>query len=217
MRSGWFWGTDMWEAYQREYYAGRERPVVYKSSPLADDHDFHEVDLTNWKEEQHQTQVIDLRTHQWSDVRKSYRGEINKIRRDYQAQLCTTRLFTAYMQVHIQENGIVRPFNSFQRQWEWMEQGYGLLVGAHCFEPFAAFTYWIVYNGAAYRMSSPSLEDDLQKLIVWESLAFLRARDVQFVEIGRIDGSTDKEKAIGIFNHGFGGETMSYTEVRRCS
>src|SRR3990167_1983057 len=103
MRSAWWWNTKQWAEYQAAYYAGRERPEEYKSSPLADDHDFDWTDENRklYQLNVHQTQVIDLTVSMeqlWRGVRKSYQSLINKGFRTYDVEISDDIL--AYQHLH---------------------------------------------------------------------------------------------------------------------
>jgi hypothetical protein len=225
MRSGWFFGTPMWNEYLQEY--AKTRPEClheWKSSPLADDHDLSEAipwdewdDVQGYTVEQHQTQVIDLRTHKWSDVRKSYRGIINKAKRNYSISVMSADVTFAFQQLHAKANG-GQPRNdaTYSCQRSWLETDNGLLVMAFDgLVPLAA-AYWILYRSCAYYMSGPSIADNVQHAVIWRSLEILK-RGYMFAELGQIGGETEKEKKIGIFKTGFGGEAKPFTIVRRTS
>lgn len=80
---------------------------------------------------------------------------------------------------------------------------------------FVAAALWIVYQNCAYYASGPSLEKNTMHAVIWKSLQLLKARGVTLVELGQIDGETEKEQNIGKFKQGFGGEAKPYTVVRR--
>ena len=67
----------------------------------------------------------------------------------------------------------------------------------------------------AYYMSGPSLRDNVQHAVIWKSLQLLKERDITLVELGQIDGETEKEKNIGKFKAGWGGEEKPFTIVRK--
>lgn len=223
MKSGWFWNTPMWAEYLQEY--SKTRPEClheWKSSPLASDHDFTEyVDepASAWVKKEHLSQVIDLRTHKWSDVRKSYRGLINKVLKElsvdeYKADFIG-RDMGIFKSLHAEANG-GQPRNdaTYAHQKRWMNSGCGMLVMATAWPTVYAAAYWILWNRCAYYMSGPSLRDNIQHAVILESLRLLKDRGVTFVELGQIDGETEKEKNIGKFKKGFGGEAKPFTIVR---
>ncbi len=230
MRSGWFWNTPQWQEYLKEYSQSRPECLhEWKSSPLANDHDFTEEELSssstqgcNWEATRHLSQVIDMRTHKWSDIRKSYRGLINKALKEF--SICEYKEHSItwdmdiFKDLHVAANG-GQPRNdqTYAYQRNWMVSGNGMLV--LCTDwPFScayAGAYWIIYKDAAYYMSGPSLLDDLQHAVIWKSLQLLKERGINLVELGQIDGETEKERNIGKFKAGFGGEARPFTIVRR--
>ena len=219
MKSGWFWGTPMWEEYRRHYWSWTTRPEEYKSSPLADDDDLIEgYRSASWTMEQHQTQVIDLANLTWRDVRKSYHSLIHRAAEDFAIEEMLPGAMLTYQSLHGAANGgAVRPDQTFEIQEQWLKDGYGLLIGAHNYKTvgFAAFAYWITYQNCAYYASGPSVQPNVQHAVLWHSLVLLKARGFRLAELGQIDGATEKEKNIGIFKQGFGGKAMPFTIVRR--
>jgi hypothetical protein len=219
MRSGWFFGTEEWNRYLQEY--AKTRPEClheWKSSPLAKDHDFLDAleDRHSYTCEQHESQVIDLRTHKWSDIRKSYRGLINKAKRSYSIDEYDETGMRMFKELHIAANG-GQPRNdaTYAIQEEWIMKDIGILVLCSDWPNCYAGAYWIVYNGCAYFASGPNIQGDLQHAVIWKSLHLLRERGVVFVEMGQVDGISEKEKSIGFFKSGWGGELRPFTIVRR--
>lgn len=232
MRSGWFWGTEMWEQYQQAYWRDRKRPEEYKSSPLADDEDLKEaVYGREWEVTEHETQVLDLTQMEWisesalklkwGDVRDSYRSLINgaMLRFGFNDWAVSRLIAHRYRDLHRAAFGNVRNDETFRIQEKWIEQGYGLFVlawrGYEEIDLVAAGAYWIVYHGKAYYASGPSVEHNVQHAVIWHSLALLKHHGIQLVELGPIDGATDKEKNIGHFKTGFGGKARPYIVARR--
>lgn len=222
MRSGWFWKTDMWQAYLKEY--ARTRPEClheWKTSPLdPTGHDFSERKMNfTYEETDCLSQVIDLRTHTWSDVRKSYRSLINQAKRTYAFDECSPEFMARDMGVfkslHAAANGR-QPRNdeTYVHQKRWMDAGHGLLVACTDWPYVFAAAYWIIYQGNAYYMSGPSVKDNVQHAVIWKSLQLLKEQGVRFVELGQIDAITEKEKGIAAFKAGFGGEAKPFTVVR---
>lgn len=215
MKSGWFWGTEMWKAYLQEYAKTRHECLhEWKSSPLAHDHDFTQRKMnTTYLQEEHLSSVIDLRTHQWSDVRKSYRSIIHR----GQERFVTTQdsKINIFYQTHRLSFGDVRTKKTFEIQEEWIKSGNALVMSTmNSKDEFVSSVLWIVYQGCAYYASSPSLEKNVQHSVIWQSLQLLKKQGVTFVELGQIDGETEKEKGIAQFKSGWGGLTMPFTIVR---
>lgn len=223
MRSGWFWNTANWQQYLLEY--AKTRPEClneWKSSPLADDHDLS--DAVNREGERAKgyivklcaSQVIDLQKHQWSHIRKSYRGLINQAKPCYVLTESTDLIH--FKVVHRATFGMVRNDETFSIQQKWADCGFAFSVLARTHlhaNDYIAAALWIIYQGNAYLASDPSLERDVMHLVIWKSLDVLRLRGVRLVEMGQVDGSNDKEKGIGFFKSGFGGSPVHFTIVRR--
>lgn len=217
MKSGWFFGTTMWQEYLAEYAKSRPECLhEWKSSPLATgDHDFEDGYLyPGMFFDEHLSQVLDLRTHKWSDVRKSYRGLINQAnkRLHYFEQPNAYH----YTQIHIQAFGKCRSERTYSLQEQWVKDGHAFcLTSLDSNGEYAAAALWITYKECAYYASGPSLQDNVQHAMIWESLCYLKERGITLVELGQIDGETEKEKNIGKFKAGFGGEAKPFTIVRR--
>jgi hypothetical protein len=221
MRSGWFWGTEMWQQYLQEY--AKTRPEClreWKSSPLADDHDF-QLSLSDeafYRKEEHQSQVIDLRTHKWSDIRKSYRGLINQAMKNIGIE--KTCLGYKFQTIHQDTFGSTRTQRTYDIQGEWLKGGLAQAFIAYKYTPsgeevYVAGALWIVYRNCAYYASGPSIYDNVQHAVIFRSLEALRSYGVTLVDMGQIDGETEKERNIGKFKQGFGGEAKPFTIVRR--
>lgn len=217
MRSGWWWKTEEWNRYLREY--AKTRPEClheWKSSPLdPEGHDFTQRKMnTTYAEEEHLSQVIDLRTHKWSDVRKSYHSIIHR----GQEKFITTQdsKINIFYQTHRLSFGDVRTKKTFEIQDEWIKSGNALVLSTmNSKDEFVSSVLWIMYQGCAYYASSPSLEKNVQHSVIWQSLQLLKKQGITLVELGQIDGETEKEKNIGKFKQGFGGEPKPFTIVRR--
>lgn len=219
MRSGWWWGSEEWKRYLAEY--AKTRPEClneWKSSPLANDHDFSDVDFddadTSHIYSNHLSQVIDLRTHKWSDVRKSYHSIIHRGQERYTIEEDQNILL--FRLVHHCAFGNVRNAQTFAIQQEWMRAGNAMAVTARNDKYGTnASALWVIYKDCAYYASGPSTENNTMHAVIWKSLQLLKERGVTLVELGQIDGETEKEKNIGKFKAGFGGEAKTFTIVRR--
>ena len=218
MKSAWFWNTTMWGQYQDWYHLTRPEVESYKTSPLADDHEFGNAGA--WDEfydfSTHQTQVLDLTpplADLWKGVRKSYHSEIHRV--DERYTIMVSGRVDDYKALHARANGgQPRHDMTYELQKQWIAEGYGVLIATALPEPVAA-AYWIVYEGCAYLMSGPSTEDDVQKSVLWYSIGYLKSRGVRLLELGQIDGETEKERNIGRFKTGFGGKSAPFTIARR--
>ena len=216
MKSGWFWGSPMWQEYLEEY--AKTCPEClheWKSSPLADDHDLEDGYLyPGMIFKSHQSQVIDLRTHKWSDVRKSYHSVIH--RGQEQLEITEDKDINLFRRVHQCAFGSVRPLETFAIQDDWIQGGYAMAVSAmNKKDEIVAAALWIIYRDCAYYASGPSTEKNTMHAVIWKSLQLLKERGITLVELGQIDGETEKEKNIGKFKAGFGGEAKPFTIVRR--
>lgn len=217
MRSGWFWGSEMWQEYLEEYAKSRHECLhEWKSSPLdPDGHDFskRKMNATYYKT-QHFSQVLDLRTHKWSDVRKSYHSLIH--RGQEQLEIAEDRYINLFRRVHQCVFGSVRSLETFAIQDDWIQSRHAMAVSAiNKKDEVVAAALWIIYKGAAYYASGPSSEKNTMHAVIWKSLQLLKERGITLVELGQIDGETEKEKNIGKFKAGFGGEAKPFTIVRR--
>jgi hypothetical protein len=216
MKSGWFFGTELWQAYLLEYSKTRPECLYeWKSSPLdLDGHDFSERKMNaTYCQTEHLSQVIDLRTHKWSDVRKSYRSIIH--RGQEQLEILEEEDILVFKSVHQCAFGSVRSISTYEIQNYWIKSGNAMAVSArNKKDEFVAAALWIIYKGCAYYASAPSLRKNTMHAVIWKSLHLLQARGVTLVELGQIDGETEKEKGIARFKSGWGGLTMPFTIVR---
>lgn len=221
MRSGWFWHSSEWELYQREYFSGRERPDEYKSSPLAHDHEFDDL---SFEIEPHVTRVLDLMPYDaelhrlWPKVRKSYHSLIHRAEERYELKtIYADRLggIEPFVRCHIEANGRVRSDRTFAYQAEWISRGIGLCIGAFDGARAIAAAYWILLNDQAYFASGPSVERGVQHAVIWASLKSLKKRGIQLVELGQVDGESEKERNIGHFKSGFAGIDIPFYIARK--
>lgn len=220
MKSGWFFGTEMWAEYQRAYFCDHQHVIEWKSSPLANDHDFSDVP-DSYEIITRQTQVIDLSypiATLWQGVRKSYHSIIHRANEQYDIHRDPTIM--PFRLLHHEAFGNVRTEQTFMAQSQWMAQGYAMSVSACCdvrkgTQSRAAAAYWIIYKGCAYYASGPAVEKNVQHAVIWKSLELLKARGIQLVEMGQIDGETTKEINIGKFKAGFGGRAVPFQIARR--
>lgn len=215
MKSAWFWGTAQWEKYQRAYFSDRPRVEEYKSSPLSGD-GIGERDPLNYDIAMHESQVLNLTLSQaelWRGIRKSYRPLINKALVDYRF---TAGTLADYHRLHALASGReTRSHGTWDCMDEWMANGYGGLVMASKDGVMAAGAYFIIYQGGAYYASGASLIDNVQHAVIWTAMKRLKDIGVGLLELGQIDGETEKEKSIGFFKSGMGGKSMPFTIATR--
>ena len=221
MHSAWFWKTNEWAEYQQAYHRGQV-PDEYKSSPLASDHDFDwERERTNYDLSVHQTVVLDLTApieQLWQGVRKSYHSIIHRAEELFCIE--ESQSLMPFRILHHEVFGNVRSEQTFIIQQRWMKQGNAMSVVASIdadegTQANIASALWILYEGCAYYASGPALEKNVQHAVIWKSLELLKAKGIRLVELGQIDGETEKEKSIGVFKAGFGGTVQPFTIARR--
>jgi hypothetical protein len=212
----------MWQEYLAEYAKSRPECLnEWKSSPLASDHSFIEAELSasttqgcSWDVTKHLTQILDLRTHKWGDIRKSYHSIIH--RGQEQLEISEDFSIALFRKIHQCAFGSVRSLDTFAIQNNWLLSGNAMVMSAiNKKDECVAVAFWIVYQGCAYYASAPSLEKNTMHAVIWKSLKLLKARGVTLVEMGQIDGETEKEKGIAQFKMGWGGEAKPFTIVRR--
>lgn len=228
MKSAWWWGTEHWQRYLEEY--AKTRPEClheWKSSPLAQDHDFTEyVDepASAWTKEEHQSQIVTTINHDMSQVRSSYRSIINKCGREH--DYIYLHGISIFKDLHRQAFGNVRTDKTFDLQHEWIRNGNAVVVAAcdgsgqvdtigKVPKVFRAAVMWIVYDKKAYFASAPSIRKNVMHGLVQYCLECVLPEDhgVTVVDMGQIDGSELGTR--GVFKTGFGGKAEPFTIVRR--
>lgn len=207
----------MWAEYQAAYFSDRPQVTEWKSSPLANDHDFSDVP-DGYEIVTRQTQVIDLSyplPTLWQGVRKSYHSIIHRANERYNIIESTTIPF--YEWVHAAANGGQPPRceGTYICQDKWLDDGHGMIVEAWQDGSILAASYWIIYQGCSYYASGPAIEKNVQHAVIWKSLELLKARGIQFVDMGQVDGETEKERNIGKFKSGWGGRSVPFQIVRK--
>ena len=222
MKSAWFWKTEQWREYQAIYHRG-QIPSEYKTSPLdPNGEDFNwDIERRDYSMRINLTRVIDLTVPMevlWKGVRDSYRALINKGIRTYDVEIQDD--MEGFRALHAEANhGQPRPTRTYEIQGDWLKTRNGVLVMAERLVPrkFVAGAYWIIYQHGAYYASGPSIPEykDLQKAVIWKSLELLKAMGVTKVDMGQIDGETEKEMNIGKFKRGFGGVDVPFTTVTK--
>lgn len=225
MRSGWFWGTEHWQRYEKAYAASSPHYVEQvKSSPLAHDHNFDDLPV-DWVVQRHETQVVDLTMSEadlWKNMRASYHGLIHAAERRFgflDNRDAEAMLMGRYKDLHHEAFGPVRSDETFAIQEAWLKDGYGMLELAWSgyieIDRVVAGAYWIVYRNAAYYHSGPSVEKSVQHAVIWRSLLKLKSMKVRLVEMGPTAYTTDKERGIAFFKQGFGGTIVPYYVAER--
>jgi hypothetical protein len=222
MKSAWWWGSERWAEYQAIYHHGQV-PDAYKTSPLADDHDFDSNPL--WAIEYdlslHQTVVLDLtqtREQLWQGVRKSYHSIIHRAEELFCIE--ESQSLMPFRILHHEVFGNVRSEQTFIIQQQWMKQGNAMSVVASIradegTQANIAAAFWILYEGCAYYMSGPSIEKNVQHAVIWKSIELLKAKGIRLVETGEVCDGTEKEVSVQHFKAGFGGSVYPFTVARR--
>lgn len=228
MRSGWFFGTDMWAEYLQEYAKTRPECLSeWRSSPLVNDHDFSEAlagSDQDWTVEQRKSQVLTTINHDMSQVRSSYRSIINKGNDEH--DYIYLHGISVFKDLHRQAFGNVRTDKTFDIQHEWIRNGNAAVVAAcdgsgqsgtigKCPKVFRAAVLWIIYDGKAYFASAPSIRRNVMHGLVQYCLESILPdfHEVTVADMGQIDGSEAATR--GIFKTGFGGEAKPFMIVRR--
>jgi hypothetical protein len=216
MRSGWFFGSSYWADYLFAYSSDHPQcRNEYRSSPLANDADLSEAYEQHdaWLIDEHETMVLDMRLHQWADLRKSYHALIHRAQDRFDIR--EHHDISAFRAVHRLTFGEVRSEGTFDIQQRWCKEGIGMAVVACERDLPVAAAYWIIYQGGAYYASGPALQRNVMHGVIWASLELLKTRGVHRIDMGQTDGKTQKEKNIGKFKSGFGGTAMPFTIARR--
>ena len=229
MKSAWFWHTPQWAEYQAAYHHGQV-PDEYKSSPLADDavmpgpnydYDWSDAIQRPFDISVHQTVVLDLTVpieQLWRGVRKSYHSIIHRAEELFCIE--ESQSIMPFRILHHEVFGNARSEQTFIIQQQWMKQGNAMSVVASIkadegTQANIAAALWILYEGCAYYASGPALKKNVQHAVIWKSLELLKAQGIRLVELGQIDGETEKERNIGKFKAGFGGTAQPFTIARR--
>ena len=211
----------MWAEYQAAYYSDRPQVTEWKSSPLANDHDFSDVP-DGYEIITRHTQVIDLSyplPMLWQGVRKSYHSIIHRANEQYD-DIRQDISIIPFRLTHHAAFGNVRTEQTFIEQSKWLASGYGISVSATSSteegtHSTVAAAYWIIYKGYAYYASGPAIEKNVQHAVIWKSLELLKDKGIQFVDMGQVDGDSVKERNIGKFKAGFGGRAVPFQIVRK--
>lgn len=203
LRDWWFGGE--WAAYERA--CGRDGERV------------RELMRATW-----QTRVLDLRQDLptlWRGVRRSYHAIINRLERDlaFKIALVGPALFLEWCQpLHAMASGrVTRPLRSWKCQADWIDRDMAIaLVALRDTTPAdpeavraepVGFAYIIISDTEAYYFSSAALEPNVQHALQWKAIGILKARGVQFYELGWQGHATDeKGLSVEFFRRGFGGE-----------
>ncbi|MBI4632668.1 MAG: GNAT family N-acetyltransferase [Deltaproteobacteria bacterium] len=177
------------------------------------------------------TQVLDISPGPEklkSDVRKGHKYDINRASKMldahiYDAESIDRATFDLYCELHHKDAGrVTRSQITFDMMFDWIKEGYGLLVGATLKgeDRFVGFSYHIRYKSGAYYASACSDPDyaemPIAHCILWESIRRLHENGTRFFEIGwQFYGpefhyhTSPKEHQISKFKRGFGGEPVS--------
>jgi hypothetical protein len=213
----------MWAEFQKAYESSNHWKPEWKSSPLANDHDFSDAFgengklRTGWTAQVHHSRVVDLDVEKdlrWRAVRKSYRPLVHGALNRY--EIGTHSCITPYMGLHRAQFGLVRNDATFAVQQQMLQLGLAVLVVAVKESAAVGAAYWYVLKDAAYYGSACRVVDDVGHALVWESMAILKARGIRWVELGQVTGhNSPKELNVQFFKRGWGGVDKPFTVVRR--
>jgi len=171
------------------------------------------------------TQVIDLTQDLstiHSSMRKGHDYDIdrgNKILETFIFDKTNVKLlpFSSYHRMHTIDAGReTRNQRTWNLQYDWIKQGYTILLGTKYEGEWSGFSYVYLYKDKAYYGSACSANDlPNGHVLTWKAIEWLKEHGYHWYEIGlqqfsdqSYDHPSPKEIAISKFKRGFGGITI---------
>lgn len=182
------------------------------------------------------TQMIDLRLSRndlWNGMRRNHQRSVDKARtlfkiRHYSGAELGDDKFDEYVSMHARAAGrTTRPRATFDIMRDVIRSGDGLMTEAVDNEGrTAGFELYAIYKDGAVGLSACNEPEykhlPIRHLIEWESILWMRRRDVKFYEVGRqqfgtlpYDFPEKKNLDISHFKYGFGGAMIPCFEAER--
>ena len=180
------------------------------------------------------TQVIDLRQDLkviHSAMRKGHDYDTDRGLKRLCVVVCdkdniARGIFDDYCDLHHKDAGYVtRSQVTFDMQFEWIKQGYAILLGALPNPPtfldkFLGFSYVFTYKDRAYYGSACSDPEcsglPIGHVLTWKTIEWLKEHGFEYYELGWQQYKTlfeipsKKEMSISHFKKGFGGMTIPF-------
>jgi len=174
------------------------------------------------------TQIIDVRKDPvdlLKEMRKGHRSDIRRADKKLEGLVISHEnasldLFAFYQDLHAKAAGRqTRPVETFKMMYEWIRNGYAILIGAKLKGRFVSFAYVNIFKDCAYYSSAcndPEVENlPLAHFVQWLILNWLHEHAFRYYEVGwqsysstEVLPATEKEVAISRFKRGFGGVTV---------
>jgi len=158
----------------------------------------------------------------WDGLRDTYRHEIETATDDltttvYDETTVTRDVFDAYQALHRKDAGEqTRPQQTFDLMYEWIQDGFAVLVGAEHDGDFVEFAYFLREKDNVYYSSAASDPDvtglSSGHLVQWRAIEWMHEEGCEYYEVGHqyygpqvSSESTAKERDISFYKRGFGG------------
>ncbi|MFQ5647313.1 MAG: hypothetical protein ACE5GM_10310 [bacterium] len=168
----------------------------------------------------------------WQRLRKSYKGLINKMKREYETIVIDSRnweldLCENYRKLHLKAAGrATRALETFHTMYEMVRQDQGFIVLVFDREDkYVGASFYLRYNGSIFYGSSATIPEishnaGIGHLNIWKAVQYSINRGDRFFEIGQVylpneEGLTDKLKSISHFKSGFGGRKVTWFRGER--
>ncbi|MEY7849463.1 GNAT family N-acetyltransferase [Natrarchaeobius sp. A-rgal3] len=170
------------------------------------------------------TRIIDLgkpRQRLWDEMRKGHRRNVSDAESDltvtvFDQNSITRRDFATYEYLHYKAAGRrTRSERTFQIMYDWVKDGYGILVRAEYDDTVAGTAYFNVFgNGATYSSGAndPAVDLPVGHVIHWHVIKWLKEHDYEYYESGIqwprgqvLVQPSQKQRDISYFKRGFGG------------
>jgi hypothetical protein len=174
------------------------------------------------------TQIMDVQkppSDLLTEMRKGHRSNIRRAEKVLEGVVisqenASPELFASYQELHLKAAGRqTRPAETFEMMYDWIQNGYAILVGALLDGIPVSFAYVNIFKNCAYYGSAcndPEIKNlPLAHFVQWQILNWLHEHAFRHYEVGwqfysdtEFLPASEKEIAISHFKRGFGGVTV---------
>lgn len=174
------------------------------------------------------TQIIDLskpKEDLWMDIRKSYKGLINKGLKIYNFHIMTRdnaeyEIHEKYRLTHFKAAGrATRSKETFDLQFEQLRAGEATLISVLFEGKYVQLNYFNHYNNYVHYASAADDPDfsstcmpPMGHAIIWQAIKYFKENNYKYLELGLqyfgnqlFEYPSEKKKMISYFKRGFGG------------
>lgn len=198
--------------------------------PLSVDYSYNVLMKYGYLDSSINTYIIDLNIDietLWKQLRKSYKSLINNGKEKYKIEIIDYtnpdfEIHNLYKELHHKAAGrITRPQETWDIQFQKIEDDNAILIGLKDEDQFVAFSYFYHHNNTACYASSSDDPDytadiPLEHTIIWSAIEYYKSRGFNCIDMGwqqfshqLFDDPSPKDLSISFFKRGFSGRIIT--------